>query len=154
MKFGARSPGCKSDPEEIRTPSASSASAQPFALRLQADEDFRLQSDRLIGFAIQRFRTQQSRALHWTHSQLRKHGQSNLFSSFFTHFSPSGLLKAYTVMSFCLNKPTLNRFTLKAQQLPIINPFTSMHGRVFFISWLSFMFSFMAWVSLRTQMAL
>ncbi|KAM0788184.1 hypothetical protein ACM66B_001343 [Microbotryomycetes sp. NB124-2] len=48
-------------------------------------------------------------------------------------------------MSFCLSQPTLNRLTLKAQQLPIVNPFTSMHGRVFFISWLSFMMSFMAW---------
>lgn len=49
---------------------------------------------------------------------------------------------------FCLGLPPINPINGKAQRLPVINPITSMHGRVFLFSWLSFMLSFMAWVSL------
>jgi hypothetical protein len=47
---------------------------------------------------------------------------------------------------FCLGRPTLNPLTLKAKQIPIVNPVSSQHGRVLFISYMSFMLSFMAWV--------
>ncbi|ORY72909.1 major facilitator superfamily domain-containing protein [Leucosporidium creatinivorum] len=50
-------------------------------------------------------------------------------------------------MLFCLGRPELNPLTLKSKQLPIVNPVTSQHGRVLFISWVSFCLSFMAWYS-------
>ncbi|GAA5923100.1 uncharacterized protein JCM15063_003534 [Sporobolomyces koalae] len=48
---------------------------------------------------------------------------------------------------FTLRSPTLNASNLKAQQLPIVNPFDR-HGRIFFFAWLSFLLSFLSWYAM------
>ncbi|KAL8277349.1 hypothetical protein RQP46_010302 [Phenoliferia psychrophenolica] len=50
-------------------------------------------------------------------------------------------------MLFCLRSPPLHPTTGKALALPICNPIDK-HGRVFFLAWTSFMFSFLAWYAM------
>ncbi|KAK4705717.1 MFS transporter, NNP family, nitrate/nitrite transporter, partial [Phenoliferia sp. Uapishka_3] len=50
-------------------------------------------------------------------------------------------------MLFCLGAPAVNPVSGKARQLPIVNPIDK-HGRVFFLAWSSFLFSFLAWYAM------
>ncbi|KAK5132968.1 hypothetical protein LTR08_008331 [Meristemomyces frigidus] len=50
-------------------------------------------------------------------------------------FSPSVLWSA----------PEVNPITRKARTVPLLNPITSVHGRVFFFSWFGFMIAFWSW---------
>ena len=50
-------------------------------------------------------------------------------------FSPSVLWK----------HPELNPINRKARSIPVLNPFTSMYGRVFTFSWMGFMIAFWSW---------
>ncbi|KAM0752889.1 MFS general substrate transporter [Meredithblackwellia eburnea MCA 4105] len=50
-------------------------------------------------------------------------------------------------MLFCLRNPPINPNNGKAMKLVIMNPLDK-HGRVFFLSWTSFLFSFLAWYAM------
>ena len=42
-------------------------------------------------------------------------------------------------------KPEINPINGKARSVPLLNPVTSVHGRVFFFSWFGFMIAFLSW---------